>query len=110
MIRGRTKKTEPTTEKEVYLYKLNSDGIVEMHGKLFKYGYSRMMFRCNKLTSEVSLEPGKIYRRFVWFDKPNFEKAKSLFIEYEQNLIEQSRQKIDSCEKMINIIKSFELK
>lgn len=104
---GGTKKNEPTELKKVYLYKLNSNGIVEKYGELHKYGYSRWMFKGGGIITEVAGKSGNICRRTVWFDEPNFEKAKGLFIEYEQNLISQAKKKIESSKEMIKIIKEM---
>lgn len=101
------KKSIPTETKKVYLYKLNSDRIDEMSGELNRYGYARWLFKNDKLTTEVARDPGQIYRRSIWFEEPNFEKAKGLFIEYEQNLIKQARQKIETSKEMIEMIKQM---
>lgn len=105
MIRG--KKPEPTETRKVYLYTLYSDRIEESFGELHKYGYCRFMFRDGKITTEVDANPGKIYRRHIWFDEPNFEKAKGLFIEYEQNLIKQAKKKIETSKEMIEMIEKM---
>lgn len=101
------KKNDPTEIRKVYLYKLNSDRIDEIPGELHRYGYCRWLFKSNKLTTEAAREPGQIYRRGIWFDEPNYEKAKGLFIEYEQNLISQAKKKIESSKEMIKIIKEM---
>ena len=108
MTRGHTSKQN--MEKEVYLYKLTSEGITEMHGGLFRYGFSKMLFKGDSLVVEVSDEPGKIFRKFVWFDESNFNKAKAMFIDYEQNLIEQARHKIEICEETVNMLINLESK
>ena len=104
MRKGRINRTERVAEKEVYLYRLNSNGIVEIQGGIFRFGLTRMLFRCENLTVEVSDEPGKLFRRFVWFDEPNLDKARVLFIEHEQNLIKQAQKKIETCNRMIDIL------
>ena len=103
----RVSKTTPTETRKVYLYKLNSDGIVEYVGEMHKYGYSRWMYKGPGMITEVAGEPGVIFRRTVWFDEPNLEKVKGLFIEYEQKLILNAKRKIESSKEMIKLIKEM---
>lgn len=103
----RISKTTPTEIRKIYLYKLNSDKIVEYVGELHKYGFSRWMYRGPGLISEVASEPGTIFRRSVWFDEPNLEKAKELFIEYEQKLILSAKRKIETSKETIENIRKM---
>lgn len=53
-----------------------------------------------------SEEEGVIFNKVVWFTKPDEKRAKQVFIEYENDVIEELRLKIKAHEAVIETLKS----
>ena len=98
----------------VYLYVFRNDKLFVHYGELETADYLRYGRFVKKKPSgkyisgkrfQTSKHEGECFNKTVWFKKENLEKAKEIFIQYEEDLIQQYQTYIKKCEEKIKLIR-----
>ena len=72
---------------------------------------ARFIYRRGRkdLTMQCSRNPGEVYNSVVWLIERDDEHAKNLFIEYEELVLEELKEKIEKHEQAIEKLKGLDM-
>lgn len=85
------------------------EGYIEV--SRYASNHSRFVYRRGRKekTMQCSPNPGEVYNSVVWLTERDDELAKKMFIEYEEFILEELREKIEKHEQAIEKLKGLDM-
>lgn len=100
--------TQDITTGKAYLYRFRNNELEMLEGEITVYriaGISKGRFFTGRKALQCCGREGEVQNATVWLSKPNEKKAREILIMYEEDLIEDLKDKIDNHEMKIRILK-----
>ena len=108
MAENLMRKTSPPIK--VYLYSINTGKLVVNEGFVQPSIYKdRVRFLGKKKSILCPAESGKVFNASVWLPKRDDAKARKLLIDYEENLIFELRNRVQTHLSKIHVLKGVEI-